>query len=95
VGRQRQDKESAMKIGDLVTWRQSSFLSDDYGVVVDISEVDYGEDQYDSGSAVVTVIWNNAQKNKMKWRIRAHYLEVIKYYGQEWRKATTDLGEDS
>ena len=66
-----------MKVGDLVRWRQSNFINDDYGIVVEIPDSPVAESQFDSGQFMVTVLWNKDKTGFKKWRIKAHYLEVV------------------
>ena len=77
MGRKGQDSESVMKVGDLVRWKQSNFINDDYGIVIEIPEHQVAESQFDAGEVMVTVIWNKNKIGFKKWRIKAHYLEVI------------------
>ena len=71
------ENEDIMKVGDLVRWKQSNFINDDYGVIVEIPEGPVSESQFDSGQVMVTVLWNKQSNHNAKWRIKAHYLEVV------------------
>ena len=75
--RQYNENEGVMKVGDLVRWKQADFISDDYGVVIEIPEHQVAESQFDSGQIMVTVLWNKNKIGFKKWRIKAHYLEII------------------
>tara|TARA_R110002110_G_scaffold40590_2_gene129807 strand:- start:1112 stop:1345 length:234 start_codon:yes stop_codon:yes gene_type:complete len=69
-----------MKVGDLVRWKQSSFINDDYGIIVEVPDMQVAESQFDSGELMVTVLWNDPSRiasHSARWRIRAHYLEVV------------------
>jgi hypothetical protein len=65
-----------MKVGDLVRWKHSDFISDDLGIVVEVPDYPIATDQYDLGDRMISVYW---QKNstRVSAKIRAHYLEVV------------------
>ena len=65
-----------MKVGDLVRWKHSDFISDDLGIVIEVPDYPIATDQYDLGDRMISVYW---QKNstRVSAKIRAHYLEVV------------------
>ena len=66
-----------MKVGDLVRWKHSDFISDDLGIVIEVPDYPIATDQFDLGDRMITILWQKRHNFKTLTKIRAHYLEVV------------------
>ena len=65
-----------MKVGDLVQWKHTDFISDDLGIVIEVPDYPIATDQHDPGDRMITVYWQR-HSTRVSAKIRAHYLEVV------------------
>ena len=66
-----------MKIGDLVRWKQESFIDDDLGIVTEIAEYPTTHKHVFMGTKMATVLWQKKTYQGAPARIRAYFLEVV------------------
>ena len=67
----------SVKIGDLVRWKQESFIDDDLGIVTEVAEYSTAHKHAYLGTKMATVLWQKKTYQGAPARIRVYFLEVV------------------